>query len=68
MDTYYSPEKTYGILIAAHTFNDKALKALKTNVPVEEIQVIEAALRPNRIGVREDWEVYIENPETGVAE
>jgi len=67
-DTYCSPEKTYGILTAIHTFNDEAFKALEAGVPVEEIQAIEAAPRLNRIGVQEDWEAYIEDLKAEITE
>ncbi|MFC7204789.1 ATP synthase subunit A [Haloferax namakaokahaiae] len=67
-DTFCSPEKTYGILTAIHTFNDEAFKALEAGVPVEEIQSIDAAPQLNRIGVQEDWEVFIEELKDEITE
>ncbi|WP_416838464.1 ATP synthase subunit A [Haloferax sp. DFSO52] len=67
-DTFCEPEKTYGILTAIHTFNDEAFKALEAGVPVEEIQAIDAAPQLNRIGVQEDWDVFIEDLKAEITE
>ncbi|KAB1186856.1 MULTISPECIES: ATP synthase subunit A [Haloferax] len=67
-DTFCEPEKTYGILTAIHTFNDEAFNALEAGVPVEDIQDIDAAPQLNRIGVQEDWDVYIEDLKAEITE
>ncbi|WP_435127482.1 ATP synthase subunit A [Halobaculum sp. D14] len=68
VDMYCPPEKTYAILETIQTFNDEAFDALDAGVPVEDITGIDAAPKLNRISTQEDWEEYVEELQTEIAE
>ncbi|ERH03236.1 MAG: ATP synthase archaeal, A subunit [Halorubrum sp. J07HR59] len=68
VDTYCSPDKTFAILTAIKRFSDEAFDALDAGVPVEEIVDIDSLPRLNRIGVQEEWEPYVDEVESEMAE
>ncbi|MBP1922840.1 V/A-type H+-transporting ATPase subunit A [Halorubrum alkaliphilum] len=68
VDTFCPPEKTYLMLTTIETFHDEAFDALEAGVPVEDIVDTEAAPRINRIGVQEDYEEYIEDLKSAIAD
>ena len=68
VDTYCGPDKTFAILTAIKRFSDEAFDALDAGVPVEEIVDIDSLPRLNRIGVQEEWEPYVEEVESDMAE
>jgi ATP synthase archaeal, A subunit len=68
VDTYCGPDKTFAILTAIKRFSDEAFDALDAGVPVEEIVDIDSLPRLNRIGVQEEWEPYVEEVESEMAE
>ncbi|WP_226480756.1 ATP synthase subunit A [Natrinema amylolyticum] len=68
VDTYCEPEKTYRMLEAIKTFNDEAFEALEAGVPVEEIQDVDAAPRLNRMGTAEEWDEFIDEIESDLAD
>ncbi|WP_226039535.1 ATP synthase subunit A [Natrinema sp. DC36] len=68
VDTYCEPEKTYRMLEAIKTFNDEAFDALEAGVPVEEIQDVDAAPQLNRMGTAEEWNEFIDDIESDLAD
>jgi len=68
VDTYCEPEKTYRMLEAIKTFNDEAFEALEAGVPVEEIQDVDAAPQLNRMGTAEEWNEFIDDIESDLAD
>jgi V/A-type H+/Na+-transporting ATPase subunit A len=68
VDTFCAPKKTYRMLGAIKTFNDEAFEALEAGVPVEEIQDVDAAPRLNRMGVAEEWDEFIDELESDLAD
>ncbi|WP_290818315.1 ATP synthase subunit A [Halovivax sp.] len=68
VDTFCEPEKTYRMLGAIKTFNDEAFDALEAGVPVEEIQDVDAAPRLNRMGTAEEWDEFIDELESDLAD
>ncbi|ESS11983.1 MAG: ATP synthase archaeal, A subunit [uncultured archaeon A07HR60] len=68
VDTYCGPDKTFAILTAIKRFSDEAFDALDAGVPVEEIVDIDSLPRLNRIGVQEEWEPYVDEVESEMAE
>jgi V/A-type H+/Na+-transporting ATPase subunit A len=68
VDTYCDPKKTYRMLGAIKTFNDEAFEALEAGVPVEEIQDVDAVPRLNRMGVAEEWNEFIDELESDLAD
>jgi V/A-type H+-transporting ATPase subunit A len=68
VDTYCPPEKTYLMLTTIETFNDEAFDALEAGVPIEEIIDIDSAPKINRIGVQEDYEEYVDELKSEIAE
>ncbi|MFD1685541.1 ATP synthase subunit A [Halobellus litoreus] len=68
VDTYCPPEKTYLMLTTIETFNDEAFDALEAGVPIEEIIDIDSAPKINRIGVQEDYEEYVDELKSEIAD
>jgi len=68
VDTFCPPEKTYLMLTTIETFHDEAFSALEAGVPVEDIVDTEAAPRINRIGVQEDYEEYMADLKSEIAD
>ncbi|MFC3957703.1 ATP synthase subunit A [Halovivax cerinus] len=68
VDTYCEPDKTYRMLEAIKTFNDEAFEALDAGVPVDEIQDVDAAPRLNRMGTAEEYDEFIDEIESDLAE
>jgi V/A-type H+/Na+-transporting ATPase subunit A len=68
VDTYCDPKKTYRMLGAIKTFNDEAFEALEAGVPVEEIQDVDAAPRLNRMGTADEWNEFIDELESDLAD
>ncbi|WP_336024471.1 ATP synthase subunit A [Halobellus salinisoli] len=68
VDTFCPPEKTYLMLTTIETFHDEAFDALEAGVPVEEIIDVESVPRINRIGVQEDYEEYVDELKSDIAD
>ncbi len=68
VDTFCPPEKTYLMLTTIETFHDEAFDALEAGVPVEDIVSTDAAPRINRIGVQEDYEEYVADLKSEIAD
>ncbi len=68
VDTYCPPEKTYLMLTTIETLNDEAFDALDAGVPIEEIVDIDAAPQINRIGVQEEYEEFVAELKSDIAE
>jgi len=68
VDTFCPPEKTYLMLTTIETFHDEAFDALEAGVPIEEIIDIDSAPQINRIGVQEDYEEFVDELKSDIAD